>query len=203
MLDILAEFIIELIQGRDQKKKQAQRRQGNLQPRTAPPPQQGRGHWPERSASDPYVQDHPSDLEYGRDAGQTLTIGEVMRRMHEKAMRGGGDAPVLDPQFYPAQQVAPSPVYDTYERGASSQVSPQPPPPQSHAQPSQGGYTPLSGKRVQSAFQLEEEAAANALGRKRGKQGLDFVAKLRSNPAAAREAFVFSEIFGKPLGERM
>ncbi len=30
----------------------------------------------------------------------------------------------------------------------------------------------------------------------------DFIAALRSNPDAARQAFVYSEIFGKPLADR-
>lgn len=31
---------------------------------------------------------------------------------------------------------------------------------------------------------------------------VDYAAKLRANPESAREAFVFSEIFGRPLGDR-
>ncbi len=32
--------------------------------------------------------------------------------------------------------------------------------------------------------------------------GLEYAARLRNNPEAARDAFVFSEIFGRPLGDR-
>lgn len=179
MLDILAEFIIDLIQGRDQKKTQAQRQQKSTQPRPSSyPPQPGQGHWPERSASDPYVQDHPSDIESER----SLTIDEVMRRMKEKAARGGGDAPVLDPQFHPRRPDASRPV---------PVAPPRPQPPRT--------YAPTAGKMMTLASrQTEEEVHTSGK-----KQSPDFATRLRNNPAAARDAFVFSEIFGRPLGERM
>ncbi len=46
-----------------------------------------------------------------------------------------------------------------------------------------------------AVFKEEQDATRNA-------DTFDFVKKIRNNPAAAREAFVSSEIFGRPLSER-
>ncbi len=50
-------------------------------------------------------------------------------------------------------------------------------------------------ERQDAVFREEQDAG-------KGMYGLEFVRKLRANPEAAREAFVYSEIFGRPLSER-
>lgn len=210
MLDVLAEFIIDLLQNRGQKKKQTQPgQQGGAQTRNSSRPQRtGQGHWPERSANDPYAQYHVSDREGGRETQQSLTIDEVMRRMHEKVQRGDRDAPVLDPQFHPQRslqrqdasagrsEIARTPLPDSYEPRVREVVRPGVgSAPVRRAGPAQT-YAPAASRAVEQSM---EDPAISAGTEKTS----EFIAKLRSNPSAAREAFVYSEIFGRPLGERM
>lgn len=166
MLDVLAELLIELFQGKDPKKKAA----GQPARRPAPPPRQN--DWPARSADDPYAQDHPSDQQAASGGG----IEDILRRMHEMASMGGPDAPVLDPGFE-----APPPVEEF----------PVAPPPVKT-------YTPGPTPRKTPAIPLHDVQTVQ----KKTGSDLEFVAALRNNPEAARQAFVYSEIFGRPLGER-
>lgn len=193
MLDILAELLIDLLQGKDQKKKT---QGGAGQPRNpASQPAQRAGGWPEQSKDDPYIKDHPSDLEASGEG----SIADIMRRMHEMATKGGADAPVLVPGYdkpppeaarpQPARRAKPKPQpAKNYTPGptATKNVPSAPPTPPEPA-PAQ------TQMQTQPLWQPVAKPASEFAG---------IAEKLRNNPNAAREAFVYSEIFGRPLGER-
>ncbi|MCC8167674.1 MAG: hypothetical protein LIQ31_16425 [Planctomycetes bacterium] len=77
---------------------------------------------------------------------------------------------------------------------AAQVVAPKPRPAQA-ARPLSFQETIARAERQDAVFKEEQDA-------EKGVYGLEFVQKLRSNPAAAREAFVSAEIFGRPLSER-
>lgn len=212
MLDVLAELIIDLVQGKKNKKNQQTGQQRPAAPGQRPAQQQpGQQHWPAPSADDPYRKIHPSDA--GTPGGPAAapeegSIADIMRRMFETAQRGGADAPVLVPGYdKPPGERAPRPATPSRrvgprvaERQERQQARKQPQP----AAPAQQPQKPaaLPAERVREMRQEQAKAEAAAAAPKTEKSPLDFVAELRNNPDAARKAFVYAEVFGRPLGER-
>ena len=68
------------------------------------------------------------------------------------------------------------------------------PPGQSHASASRHAEQAAAVKRAVALRQDGKEETVNPAAK--------LAARLRNNPAAARDAFIFSEIFGTPVGER-
>lgn len=194
MLDVLAELLIELFQGKDPKKTAQQKRPQNRPPPATP---QRADNWPQPSADDPYVKDHPSDAQNPGQTPGLMSVEDLMRQMYEKARQGGADAPVLDPDFHksppPAPRRKPPPQAQRRVRTPKpARPEPEPAREEPLAAPAPVPAVP-PGPRTVDVRPAADPAVS----------GPDFAARLRNNPDAAREAFVFSEIFGRPLGERM
>lgn len=140
----------------------------------APPSEEG--GWPESSVDERRAMEREEESESRR----TMTLQDMVRQM-----AGMDEAP-------PPRPTRQRPPQRRREQSAQRKPAPQQPPAQ------------VQAPRPASAAAKPAPDATQKPTTRRGTQssGLDFVARLKSNPDAAREAFVYSEIFGKPLGER-
>lgn len=192
MLDILLEALVELFGG---KKPQAPVRrrtrraepQGD-RPRSAPGAPSARTNAPAASENRGWPDAAP-DGSFGRDVaedaapGETMTLETLVRRMI------GVEEQERTPPPRPARPRQEQRPKSRGQRTGKPRPQPAKPKPVVPAllETRQGAGVPAT-----SASPAKREEGT----------GLEFVAALRGNPEAARKAFVYSEIFGRPLGDR-
>ena len=186
MLDILAEALIELLGGKKNAPPARTRRSGPTARDGVPAP----------SSADPFRKD--PEPEPPPPQQRTMTLEDLVRKI--SGMDEVEEDTVDEDEFMPSYP----PVYEQ--------------PVQSRAADQKLAEEQLTRRRA-LAEQMRRDRELAEAGAKRAalaassdiaqrsaastdSNGLDFVSRIKANPAAAREAFVFSEIFGRPLGDR-
>lgn len=173
MLDIIL-ALIELITGEKQKQPPPRRN------RQAHP--QGR---PQQQSGDPFRREQTPAANAGQPQEEALSIEDVIRRLT------GQQEEEAEPAPPPPQRRRPPPATRQQPgRGQRPQQVRSRPAPAAPAKPAAVPVT-TRGEQTQPARNAAERSTAS-----------DFVAELRNDPNAARRAFIYSEIFGKPLADR-
>ncbi len=201
MFDLLMEALKELFDPRPRDQRNAQ---GQENPKPARP------NRPRRQAVDTFggstlevEVDQPAypGQPPGRPAERTYTLEDIVKKLvgfedwDEPAAARQKTAPPSAPPSRPEPPQRPR---------RQGQNRPKPPQQAAPKKPARTEETPAMAEldKYADGQDLGRLAPLDASANGRSDHGLDFVEALRDNPHAVRDAFVYSVIFGRPIGER-